>query len=284
MKATTEPAAAALQSEATERSARIISDRIDADAQILAAQWLNPAGTQTRHFIVDDLLPTEMIARIYAGFPQNSAVWFQHKSFRERKKSFAKLEAVDPVIGQVTDAFHVPDVLRAVRKVTDIEGLEADPELYAGGISMMGKGDFLNPHIDNSHDGKRERYRRLNLLYYIAPDWQLENGGNFELWDEAVEQPKVIQAKYNRLVVMETNRFSWHSVNPVLIDSNRCCISNYYFSKTSPERRDYYHVTSFLGRPNQPVARVWGRIDNFMRQSVAVLMKVSRGKSLSRYN
>ncbi len=27
--------------------------------------------------------------------------------------------------------------------------------LYAGGLSMMFEGDFLNPHIDNSHDAGR---------------------------------------------------------------------------------------------------------------------------------
>jgi Rps23 Pro-64 3,4-dihydroxylase Tpa1-like proline 4-hydroxylase len=261
----------------------IIGARIEADSTELARQWRNPAGTSVRHFIVDDLLPPATIAEIYKAFPQNSAIWQQRASFRERKKTFAKLERIDPIIGAITDAFHASQVLQSVKKVTQIEGLEADPELYAGGISMMGKGDFLNPHIDNSHDAKRERYRRLNLLFYISPDWQLTFGGNFELWDDKVTEPKVILSKYNRLVVMETNKVSWHSVNPVTIERNRCCISNYYFSKNSPEQRDYYHVTSFLGRPHQRVVRLWGRVDNFMRQWIAVSFGTSRGKSLSRY-
>lgn len=268
----------------TQRLARIISDRINADAEMLTAQWRNPQDTNTRHFIVDDLLPADSARTIYEAFPQDAAIWFQHESFRERKKTFAKLEMIHPIIGNVTDAFHVNEVLQAIKRVTGLEGLEADPELYAGGISMMGKGDFLNPHIDNSHDARRERYRRLNLLYYISPGWSAENGGNFELWDDRATQPKLIVSKYNRLVVMETDRFSWHSVNPVLVDRNRCCISNYYFSRNSPEQRDYYHVTSFLGRPDQSLARFWGRIDNFARQWTAVILKTSRGKSLSRYN
>ena len=32
----------------------------------------------------------------------------------------------------------------------------------------MDLGHFLNPHIDNSHDAKRERYRRFNLLYGVS--------------------------------------------------------------------------------------------------------------------
>jgi Rps23 Pro-64 3,4-dihydroxylase Tpa1-like proline 4-hydroxylase len=263
--------------------ARIISDRINTDANLLSSQWQNPQGTNTRHFIVDNLLPRDMASRIYEAFPQDKVIWFQYKNFRERKKVFAKLASIDALIGSITDAFHEADVLKAVRLVTGIEGLEADPELYAGGISMMGKGDFLNPHIDNSHDAPRVRYRRLNLLYYISPGWQADYGGNFELWDENTEKPTVIVSKYNRLVVMETNRTSWHSVNPVCVDKNRCCVSNYYFSQNSPEIHEYYHVTSFVGRPNQKIRRLWGRVDNALRQWIAVNLRISRGKSLSRF-
>lgn len=167
----------------TAEFARQIAARINAEAALVSSQWRSPQGTTTRHFMVDDL------------------------RFRERKKTFAKLETIDPIIATVTDAFHEQDVLNAVVGVTGIEGLEADPELYAGGISMMGKGDFLNPHIDNSHDAPRRRYRRLNLLYYISPEWQDDFGGNFELWDSKVSRPKMITSRYNRLVVMETIGF-----------------------------------------------------------------------------
>jgi Rps23 Pro-64 3,4-dihydroxylase Tpa1-like proline 4-hydroxylase len=260
-----------------------IASRIDADAALLSRQWQNPEGTPTRHFIVDDLLDAATAKRVQQAFPENAAIWNHRSSFRERKKTFAKVDAIDPLIAAMTDAFHLDVVLKSVSRVTGLVGLEADPELYAGGISMMGKGDFLNPHIDNSHDAPRRRYRRLNLLYYISPDWRDDFGGNFELWDPKVERPRQITSKYNRLVVMETNKFSWHSVNPVQVDRNRCCISNYYFSKASPEQADYYHVTSFVGRPGQSLARAFGRVDNFARQWIAVTFKVSRGKSEQRH-
>jgi Rps23 Pro-64 3,4-dihydroxylase Tpa1-like proline 4-hydroxylase len=264
--------------------ADIIARRIDSEFDRFAMQWRQPIGTPTRHFIVDDLLPAPWAQSINAAFPMDRSIWHQHSSFRERKKTFARLAEVDSLIADITDAFHKEPVLQAVKRVTGIDGLEADPELYAGGISMMGKGDFLNPHIDNSHDSIRARYRRLNLLYYISLGWRDEYGGNFELWNADVTRPVVITSKFNRLVVMDTNRTSWHSVNPVQVDDNRCCISNYYFSKASPENSDYYHVTSFMGRPNQTLARAWGRVDNFLRQWIAENLKVSRGKSLTRYS
>jgi Rps23 Pro-64 3,4-dihydroxylase Tpa1-like proline 4-hydroxylase len=260
----------------------LITERLTVECDVLRQQWNHPEHTHTRHFVVDNLLPEEVAQRIYAAFPRKQSVWHQRASFRERKKTFAKLDRLDPLISQITDAFHMESVLGAVRRITEIAGLEADPQLYAGGISMMGRGDFLNPHIDNSHDAARSRYRRLNLLYYISPDWALGNGGNLELWDLRVREPVVIHSRFNRLVVMETNRASWHSVSPVEVDRERCCVSNYYFSTNSPEERPYYHVTSFLGRPGQSALRLFGYVDNALRQSIAVLTKQSRGKSLSR--
>ncbi|RYE56853.1 MAG: 2OG-Fe(II) oxygenase, partial [Hyphomicrobiales bacterium] len=142
--------------------------------------------------------------------------------------------------------------------------------------------DFLNPHIDNSHDRHRARYRRLNLLFYVSPEWDPANGGNLELWDEKVRKPTMIPALFNRLVVMETNATSWHSVSPVTVASNRCCVSNYYFSESSPNGRQYYHVTSFIGRPEQVGRRVWGRVDNALRQVVASTLNISRNRQMVR--
>jgi len=263
--------------------ADLISKRIAECASESREQWANPAGTQTRHFVIDDLLPGALMGEVSSSFPRDEIDWVQRSSFRERKKTFSKIDSISPLIRALTDAFHEKEILEAVARITEFDGLEPDPELYAGGISMMSSGDFLNPHIDNSHDSARARYRRLNLLFYVSPDWTEECGGNFELWDSKVTKPVEIVSRCNRLVVMETNKTSWHSVNRVLADRNRCCVSNYYFSKSSPDGSHYYHVTSFLGRPDEPFRRAWGRWDNFLRQRVAVGLKVSRGKSLSRY-
>nr|WP_240352240.1 2OG-Fe(II) oxygenase [Chromobacterium alkanivorans] len=144
----------------------------------------------------------------------------------------------------------------------------------------MFPGDFLNPHIDNSHDGDRLRYRRLNLLYYVSPEWKIENGGNLELWNKDKTQPKTITALTNRLAVMETNKTSWHSVSPVVVDRPRCCVSNYYFSKNSPDDTEYFHVTSFTGRPDESIKRFVGTADNALRNFVSKVLKTGRGKSL----
>lgn len=195
-------------------SAQIVG-RLEREQERLSDQWRHPAGTSTRHFVLDDVLPDDVASQISDAFPVDGSGFFELDSFRERKRTLAKLSQTDPILSAVSAAFQSREVVAAVSKIVGIESLEGDPTYYAGGLSMMMPGDFLNPHIDNSHDAERSRYRRINILYYVNRNWGIDCGGNFELWDDAVKRQKTIVSGFNRVVVMETNTKSWHSVSKV---------------------------------------------------------------------
>lgn len=261
-----------------ENLTRQLLNKIQLSADTIQKQWSSPVGTKTRHFVIDDLLPQVTCEEIYNAFPKDGNGFFNRESFREKKKTSADLNSYSKVLADITYAFQDSRVVDLIAELIQIRQIEPDPKLYAGGLSMMFNGDFLNPHIDNSHDGDRKRYRRLNLLYYVSPDWSLENGGNFELWDDERVNQKTLIAFPNRLVVMETNKDSWHSVSQVKTDKPRCCVSNYYFSKISPDSTEYFHVTSFTGRPEERLKRVVAVADNAVRNLVSKTLKIGRGK------
>jgi Rps23 Pro-64 3,4-dihydroxylase Tpa1-like proline 4-hydroxylase len=263
-----------------EKFTLLLLEKIQSSGNSIKTQWANPVGTNTRHFIIDELLDQAICQSIYDAFPKDGNGFFNRESFREKKKESADLGAFNKILSDVTYAFQDKRVVDLVAGILGFENLEPDPKLYAGGLSMMFFGDFLNPHIDNSHDGDRRKYRRLNLLYYVSPDWKTENGGNFELWDKKKISQKTITAFSNRLVVMETNKTSWHSVSCVQVERPRCCVSNYYFSEESPDTTDYFHVTSFTGRPEEKIKRVLGVADNALRNFVSKTLKIGRGKHL----
>lgn len=267
-----------------EKITQLILEKLNNSSGEIKNQWKNPFGTMTRHFVVDDLIDENICNEIYFAFPKDGEGFFNRDSFREKKRTSADLNTYDKILSDITYAFQDGRVVDLVAKLVGFKEIEPDPKLYAGGLSMMFPNDFLNPHIDNSHDGDRQRYRRLNLLYYVSPDWKLENGGNFELWDSERVNPKTLVAFTNRLVVMETNKVSWHSVSAVKIDRPRCCVSNYYFSKVSPDAADYFHVTSFTGRPEEKFKRFLGIIDNSLRNFVSKKLKIGRGKHLENKN
>ena len=232
---------------------------------------------QARFCVLDNLLPESLVRDIHDRFPPHEQMRLM-STFRESKYTSKALDKMDELIRDALYAFQDPRVLDVVGRITGMPRLLADPSLYAGGISSMTKGQFLNPHLDNSHEGTRSYYRRLNALFYVTPYWDPKGGGNLELWDNPVRQAIEIPSLFNRLVIMETNRTSWHSVNPVNQAGARCCVSNYYFTETSPEAYDYFHVTTFSARPEQPLTRLRCRVDNLLRSAVRVFKKDGLGK------
>ena len=164
--------------------------------------------------------------------------------------------------------------MELISKICNIKSLFPDEKLYAGGISMMGNKQFLNPHLDNSHDIDRNRWRVLNLLYYVTPDWKEEYGGNLELWPNGLNEEQItIHSKFNRLVIMATHNHSLHSVSPVKYEGFRCCISNYYFSETPLLSSDVFHVTSFRGRPENKLTDTILLVDTWMRLCLRKIFK-----------
>lgn len=256
----------------------LLLNKLEAEKDALKLQWQEEGESASRHFVLDNVLPAEMCQTIYAAFPQKGEGFYTRHSFREKKRTSAHLNQYPSILAEVTYAFQNQAVVESVADITQLTSLVPDPALYAGGLSMMFHGDFLNPHIDNSHNMNRTLYRRLNLLYYVSPNWTLDKGGHLELWDRNCYHPKTIVSACNRLVVMETHKKSWHSVNKVLTDEPRCCVSNYYFSMYSPQNKPYFHVTSFLGRPEEKCKRVVGVVDNLLRNTVAHVFKMGRGK------
>lgn len=255
-----------------EQLIKLIVERLERDAATIKADFAANKSVTAQHAAIDDLLPDEIAAKIAAAFPPSVEMRFLD-SFRERKFTSKQLDKFDPLIADITFAFQDDRVINKVAELTGIRDAVGDPHLYAGGISAMERGHFLNPHLDNSHDGEQQNYRVLNLLYYITPDWGTENGGNLELWDEHVTKPVEIPSLFNRLVLMATHDKSWHSVNAVKADNTRRCISNYYFSPHSPNGYETFHVTYFMARPEQKFRRLVTKVDSEIRTFVRKIKK-----------
>jgi Rps23 Pro-64 3,4-dihydroxylase Tpa1-like proline 4-hydroxylase len=260
-----------------EKIIEYILERLKNDAESIRADFAADKGVKTKFAAIDELLPEDLARKIYASFPENEKMRLLD-SFREKKYTSKSLGEFDSLIGDVTFAFQDARVIEKVAELTGIKDAVGDPHLYAGGISAMAKGHFLNPHLDNSHDYEQKNYRVLNLLYYVTPEWEPENGGNLELWNEDVTEAVEIPSKFNRLVLMATNDKSWHSVNAVKADGKRCCVSNYYFSPHSPNGYETTHVTYFQARPEQKVRRVLTKADSDLRTLLRKVKKTGFSK------
>lgn len=257
-----------------------ITESLYANLNKLKHQFNNKnASTNTKFFVLDNLIDKSSANLIYKDIfnKANNIKWSKKDTFRERKSGCKDIKSFNKNIVNIFKSFEDKKVMSLISQITNIKGLESDPSLYAAGLSKMRYGDFLNPHIDNSHDGTKSLYRRLNLLFYISPNIKSEHGGNLELWDKKVKREIKLAPIFNRLIIMETNRNSWHSVDKIINKNiERICITTYYFSKDSPENYHYKHVTSFLGRPDQVFLRGYSRVDNYLRQKADNILTLIR--------
>lgn len=262
-----------------EELAQLAIGRFSGARDQLTEMFNNPAGTRTRHFVLDDFLPDSTTNQIYQAFPRNTEGLLSLNSFRQRKKVSVYLSHYDSLLEYVTSAFQDQRVIELLGQITGVPGLEPDPRLHGKGMSIMSKGDFANPHIDHPHDGQCHWYRRLNLFFYLSPEWTLENGGTLELWDEKIETPKTIVSCFNRVVVIETNKTSWHSVSKVLVNQPRYSVYNYYFSEYASGDQTTAHVSLFYGRPEQRLIRALSPLDNGLRNMIRKMSKLKRCRS-----
>lgn len=252
--------------------ADLIFDTIFFKKEALKTQF-NDSKVSIGYFFIDDLLPVEIAVKINGFFPKYEDMVLK-KSLREDKYVAAQMNLYHPILEEIIYAFQDQRIVALISEICDLNEVFPDENLYAGGLSMMGHKQFLNPHLDNSHDKDRASWRVLNLLYYVTPNWKESYGGNLELWPEGLHQKQTtIHSKFNRLVVMVTHDKSLHSVSPVVFDGFRCCVSNYYFSKKPIFETDKFHVTSFRGRPEHKFTDVILKIDTFLRMNLRKIFK-----------
>ena len=194
-------------------------------------------------------------------------------SFRERKFTSKSLDRFDPLISEITFAFQDRRVIEKIADITGIKDAVGDPHLLCGGISSMRRRHFLNPHIDNSHDGDHQNYSVLNLLYYVSPDWLPRNGGSLELWDEKVITPIEIPSLFNRLVLMSTNDRSWHSVNKVRSKASGGAFPIITSRHTHPTATKPRMSPIFMARPEQKILRAVTKLDSELRTKLRKIKK-----------
>lgn len=252
--------------------ADIIFSKIEKNKEILAIQFQD-SKNEIGFFYIDDLLPEEVALQINESFPKALEMVLK-KSIREDKFVAAQMNLYDPILEHIIYAFQDERIVKLIAEICTIKQAFPDEKLYAGGISLMGYKQFLNPHLDNSHDKDRNKWRVLNLLYYVTPDWKLENGGNLELWPDGLSTKQItIESKFNRLAVMATHNKSLHSVSPVLVNNERKCVSNYYFADEPLATSDSFHVTSFRGRPENKFTDLVLQTDTWLRMNLRKVFK-----------
>lgn len=100
-----------------EKFIQTIVERLERDADALAADFRADKNVATHFTAIDDLLPDEWARQIHAAFPPMTEMRLLD-SFREKKFTSKSLDKFDPIISDITFAFQDKRVIDAVSRIT----------------------------------------------------------------------------------------------------------------------------------------------------------------------
>lgn len=226
-----------------------IVERIESAAGRLSADIQSTSRQGCGVAVLDDLLPSEWRDAILRGVPAKQSM-LRLESIGERKFCMAQTSAMTSALRNCIAAFASVPVADKLAAVMGRDDLAPDGVLYNGGVTVMSPGDFMRPHLDNSHNRDRNRQRRLVALYYLSSPWTPRDGGSLTIWSRnPLHRLHVIPYRPNRLVLMEIGAEAWHSVDPVRGDSDRVNLTTYFYD--AEETQTPVHLTRFMGWPGE---------------------------------
>ncbi|MBZ5591087.1 MAG: 2OG-Fe(II) oxygenase [Acidobacteriia bacterium] len=214
-----------------------------------------------KHVVQDSFL-SENDARILSEhFPKpDHPVWLDWKKrspFQYGKQgpgNSTRFSLLDWQFRQALYEFNSSQFLEFLEGVTSITRLIPDPYFSGGGMHQILNGGVLDIHTDFNFYEKLNLYRRLNVLLYLTTHWEENYGGSLELWENAPRLGgkcfKSIAPIYNRLVIFETDKTSFHG-HPqewrAPAGIYRRSIALYYYTVEKVENKLYDANTDFQG-------------------------------------
>ena len=84
------------------------------------------------------------------------------------------------IIKKTREYLHSKEFISWVENEMGIDGLVVDSQGKGEGVSLMKKGDSIDPHIDFNWNNRIKMHRAVNHCIYIGDC----KGGEFHVWDE----------------------------------------------------------------------------------------------------
>lgn len=170
------------------------------------------------HIIIDNFFDDDIVESLASEFPDyDSPQWHVYDNPLEHKKTCNDWNKFPKQTYSALNYLNSKQFVNKLSLFTN-ENLYSDPGLHGGGWHIHGRGGKLNIHLDYDIHPKMLLQRKLNLIVYLAKDWDPSWGGGLELWshDDETGKPKecvkTIQNVFNRAILFDTTQNSWHGL------------------------------------------------------------------------
>ena len=210
-----------------------------------------------QHLIIDNFLPLDIATDLLRAFPHASHDCWQRSNdegieIKARTDWQSEFDIPDE-LSAVVRVFNSAPILRAMAGALSIPKLMSDPYYSGGGLNISERGGLLDIHVDGNYHDESGMNRRVNLLYYLNPNWEPAWGGEFGIYDNVGETlVKSVAPTFNRCIIFDTHDKSYHGLpNPINFpsDNPRRSILLYYYTVA---KRPMSQVTE-----DQPHSALW---------------------------
>jgi len=194
-----------------------------------------------KHAVIDNFFPVDFAKNLLTNFPAvDSPIWERSNDADIEIKLRTKWESEFDTPDGIVDAVRILNsslILNAMSSLIGIDKLMPDPYFSGGGLNVTVSGGLLDVHIDGNYHDASGLNRRINAIIYLNPGWKEGWGGEFGLYDSTGDNLiKKVAPIYNRLVIFDTNDYSYHGLPDPLNfpkEEVRKSIILYYYTKES---------------------------------------------------
>ena len=155
--------------------------------------------------------------------------------FGEKKeyRSFAHFDTMLKDWADFTSSKEFIKSLQSKFRIPLTEQLAADPNYDGGGYVISPPGSFLSYHADFNFSSGIEKFRVINVLFYLNDNYDSKLGGHLHLLDEQSKTvEKIVAPLPNRMLAFLTDDTSFHGVSRNLAQFYRRSFNMYYYAKS----------------------------------------------------
>ncbi len=186
--------------------------------------------------IVDNFFKTSIAKNLEKEFPNyNDKNLHVYNNFCEVKKSSNNWNLFPKLTYSIFSFLNSEKITNILGSKLNINKVLSDSGLHGGGWHLMNNKGKLNPHLDYSLHPKINAQRKLNLIVFLTKGWKENWGGELCFFHKNLKNKnlpgkiyKKIYPKFNRAVIFDTSRSSWHSVSSIKAKKIRKTIAVYY--------------------------------------------------------
>ena len=222
------------------------------------------------HVVIDEFVDPETLARVVDEFPgPEDPAWEMWgpgpvKHSQDRRIEKLGLSAEDgfgPMTRHLMHVLNSRPFLEFIEDMTGTSGVFPDPTFNACGLHSTGPGGRLMVHVDhNRWPVKGQLHQRFNLILFLNRDWKEEYGGHLQLWSRDAKQcEKKILPVFNRMVLFDTGRYSFHGHPEPLTcpaEMRRNSLAVYYYVLDRPLDDNYRGLQHIQWAPTRSTDRL----------------------------